>query len=150
MSPSLTAANAIQSALRQRGIVYTHPVYGSDDVFTTESIAALIAEAYAGAVQIKPLVWNKLSSTQWSGRAACCHQCTIFLDDILSPIAYHLVAPSFPLHGPTRFSTLEAAQTAAQIEWDAFVRAVVEETPSSAAPIDSMVGDRSRHIFDRT
>ncbi len=77
-------------------------------------------------MKVKPLVWKKLSSSQWSGRAVESYQCSIFLDDTLSPISYHLVAASFFLWGPTRFSTLKEAKCAAQKEWNAFILNCIE------------------------
>lgn len=77
-------------------------------------------------IAVKPLIWAKLSPTQWSGRAQDMYQCSVFRNISLSPISYHVTASNFPLHGPERFRTLKAAQAAAQAEWDAFIRAAID------------------------
>ncbi len=126
VSPSLIAAQAIQRALRQRGVFYTHPTEGTADVFTTESMATLIEEAYAA--QVKPLVWEQLGVTLWRARRGrldiaqiqCQPDGRFFLRLETNPDFYQQPSEH------QLYPTLEAAQAAAQEEWAAFILSALQ------------------------
>ncbi len=136
MNPALIAAQAIQRALRQRGVFYTHPTEGTADVFTTESMATLIEEAYAA--QVKPLVWTPITVPEFKqtyhtanvglGRYYRIVQCPANQVDFVSlwTEAKDMEDPSYDTVNGTYHPTLEAAQAAAQEEWSRFILSALQ------------------------
>ncbi len=76
---------------------------------------------------IKPLQWEALSRTHWVAKNDSAIVMTVLVNSIKQ---WQLLGMPLLMSGPTGFTNRKAAQAEAQRQWETFIRAAVEETPS--------------------